>query len=422
MIGLQLDEMYDTHGRYHYRQLGFEPLNSFQYPQLYNVSNINPLDPIYPRLGDKIALKGSIDALRFTKQLMVITNKSTQRLIQGRAVKEPAIINYQQAQAYADAQHDIVNFPYHEYTITMQGRCDLSVGQSIYYRNPDIVRESDSGDNTVKLMIIKIVHSYNSGGNGKGFQTDINCYKEDTHIMTNTQPQNRQQERHAAYRTKDQQDTEEQLYGLFAGNTRINNPIVSSPSIASVTSGDSGGGGDDSEGWDLIPSDGTNPAYLKAKYDVSLNTFDMFDLDRILFNPDSDGIIGATEYGISAAGSATVVGMWYQSPNRHNFHAGGTQGSVKLAITNQDIIASTDFDPDGTKNHSLGTASLRWLDFFGHNLDIDSTLQIDGDDKKIGFFDVTPVSQQAVRSSATDASKLTQIYNALQNLGLIYDP
>ena len=177
MIGLQLEEMYDTHGRYHYRQLGFEPLNSFQYSQLYNVFGVNPADPIYPRLGDKIALKGSIDALRFTKQLMVITNKSTQRLIQGRAVKEPSIINYPQAQAYADAQHDIVTFPYHEYTITMQGRCDLSVGQSIYYRNPDIVREGDSGDNTVKLMVIKIIHSYNSGGNGKGFQTDLIAIK-----------------------------------------------------------------------------------------------------------------------------------------------------------------------------------------------------------------------------------------------------
>ena len=241
--------------------------------------------------------------------------------------------------------------------------------------------------------------------------------------MPHTQPQNRNQERHAAYRTKDQQDTEEQLYGLIAGNSRINNPIVSSPGIASVASGDSGGGGgDDSEGWELIPADGTTPAYLKAKYDVSLNTFDLFDLDRVLFNPNSDGIIGATEYGISAAGSQTIVGMWYQSPNRHNFHAGGTQGSVKFAITNQDIIASTDFDPDGTKNHSLGNADLRWLDFFGYNLDIDGTLKIDGDDGRIGFFGATPVTQPAVRSSATDAAKLTQIYNALERLGLIYDP
>ena len=61
--------MYDTHGRYHYRQLGFEPLNSFQYSQLYNVFGVNPADPIYPRLGDKIAL-GSIDALRFTKHVI----------------------------------------------------------------------------------------------------------------------------------------------------------------------------------------------------------------------------------------------------------------------------------------------------------------------------------------------------------------
>ena len=92
--------------------------------------------------------------------------------------------------------------------------------------------------------------------------------------MTNTQPQNRQQERHAAYRTKDQQDTEEQLFGLFSGNSRINNPIVSSPASFSAASAVA------SDFWEL--DDETTPESMKALYPANMNEKSLFfeDQDR----------------------------------------------------------------------------------------------------------------------------------------------
>ena len=163
--------------------------------------------------------------------------------------------------------------------------------------------------------------------------------------MPHTQPQNRNQERHAAYRTKDQQDTEEQLYGLIAGNTRINNPIVSTPGI----SGGVGGGGSLAD-----------PIVQKVEALGDVNG-DMA-IDPELANYFTMTLTGDTALTIGASsGAAQVVTLQILQDDTggHSVSWGGSVNgtpSVNTAVNGETIVVLLTFDSGVTWEYALGTA------------------------------------------------------------------
>lgn len=171
MIGLQIEEVYDEYGRY-------SPF-SFVDLAIIGRNRFTGGDLRYGNILDTITLIAYIDALRFTKQLLVISGDVSKRRIQGRPIKDPSLINYAQGEAYIGAQKEIVQHPYDEYTITGPGRCDISIGQSIYVKSELLVSESDKAGETniVKLAVTNVEQKYNAGGNGKGHQTVITAIK-----------------------------------------------------------------------------------------------------------------------------------------------------------------------------------------------------------------------------------------------------
>ena len=168
--------------------------------------------------------------------------------------------------------------------------------------------------------------------------------------MPHTQPQNRNQERHAAYRTKDQQDTEEQLYGLIAGNSRINNPTVSSPASFSAASAVA------SDFWEL--DEETTPESMRALYPANMNEKSLFFEDQ--------------ERSIRTFHHAHGTGLEFKVPDDEYVYFSNVSDGFRISIKDDELqfwrrTGENSFAP-GLRIDSLNIEDINALYFGDDNL------------------------------------------------------
>ena len=85
--------------------------------------------------------------------------------------------DYQLQQANL-AKLEVIKFTRKEYEVTTEGRIDIDYGESFYLRNPSLIKESDNGANTVKLVAKKIKYIIDKAPSGpSGFLRTITGIK-----------------------------------------------------------------------------------------------------------------------------------------------------------------------------------------------------------------------------------------------------
>jgi len=150
MIGIQLQESYDTEARYDASQARYGN------PQL-NFATYR--------------LKMSVDNFCFEKQLLATSGTDTVRNIEPKFLERPFTTNFQQLQTDVDTQKIIEEFRYQAFEIEGEGECDpnLQFGYSFYLKDNKMTNLSDSGSaNTIKLVAKRIEYTINGTDGGTG--------------------------------------------------------------------------------------------------------------------------------------------------------------------------------------------------------------------------------------------------------------
>ena len=160
MIGIQLQESYDTEARYDASQARYGN------PQL-NFATYR--------------LKMSVDNFCFEKQLLATSGTDTVRNIEPKFLERPFTTNFQQLQTDVDTQKIIEEFRYQAFEIEGEGECDpnLQFGYSFYLKDNKMTNLSDSGSaNTIKLVAKRIEYTINgTDGSTGGFLRRITGVK-----------------------------------------------------------------------------------------------------------------------------------------------------------------------------------------------------------------------------------------------------
>jgi len=156
-IVIQCQEAYDKDGRYHPADSG-NRLNTYA---------------LAGNLGQALTMTMHIDALRFGKPLLAVTDKVTERYI-STDEEEPTITNYNQLFNDARAKLEKIRFIRKQFDVATSGRYDIRAGHSLFLENADLISDADDGVNTIKLVGKRIEYSITKpkGGSG-GFQRVI---------------------------------------------------------------------------------------------------------------------------------------------------------------------------------------------------------------------------------------------------------
>jgi len=150
MIGIQLQESYDTEARYD--------------PQIARYGNPQVNFATY-------RLKMSVDNFCFEKQLLATSGTDTVRNIEPKFLERPFTTNFQQLQSDVDTQKIIEEFRYQAFDIEGEGECDpnLQFGYSFYLKDDKLTNLTDSGSaNTIKLVAKRIEYTINGTDGGTG--------------------------------------------------------------------------------------------------------------------------------------------------------------------------------------------------------------------------------------------------------------
>jgi len=114
-----------------------------------------------------------MDGYRMLKPAMatnvdVITAKPT-RNVGTQLIKKPSIVSYAQLKNLVLGLDKIFNFERSEYIEETGGRCDIKIGDSVYYTDSETINETtDAIVNTIKGVNTKNVISLSKGKNGPG--------------------------------------------------------------------------------------------------------------------------------------------------------------------------------------------------------------------------------------------------------------
>lgn len=146
--GIQCELPYDVHGRY-----SVNLYESIIKPVFFN---------FFGGGSDDIRFIGIIDAVNWIKTPIAISKFDTdpnKRIINPDIVDYPNIVNIEQLQRFADAQEQVEVFQYTQYTTEQGGIADLSIEDSVFLSDPQMITESDDGPNTVKLAVRELHYS-----------------------------------------------------------------------------------------------------------------------------------------------------------------------------------------------------------------------------------------------------------------------
>ena len=158
-IIFQTKGSYDEEGRYRTWQ------DKNEYIQSVNIGG--GVDPL--KTDRRIDL--TIDALHFTKPLLVNTGADDTRCLEGEFIERPEIMDYFQLKNDANAELEKRKFRHVEFDITTTGQADINFGDYFLYENSNLISnefETSSGSNKIKLVAKHIEYSVTKPVNGKG--------------------------------------------------------------------------------------------------------------------------------------------------------------------------------------------------------------------------------------------------------------
>lgn len=96
------------------------------------------------------------DGFNFEKPLLSVSPPDTSRSLQPRFFHEPFITNKFQLDQSNLAKTEITKFRHKQYELVTEGIIETRFGQSFFFNDDQLVRESDFGANTIKLVAKKI--------------------------------------------------------------------------------------------------------------------------------------------------------------------------------------------------------------------------------------------------------------------------
>ena len=159
MMSIFVLEPYDEYGRYHpggSAKLGSESV----YDQTASIWKFG-----YSEKEIRLA----VDALHFTKPLLVNTGNVTGRVIDPDFIQRPDIGNYEQLKSDAEAEKQMKSFQHVEFDTTTTGRFDIGFGDYFNLQDEDIIPSNlQDSSNKIKLVAKRIEYSITKPLNGKG--------------------------------------------------------------------------------------------------------------------------------------------------------------------------------------------------------------------------------------------------------------
>lgn len=156
----QTAESYDSQGRY---------TANFALGNRYFTAYMS-LDGVTTPVAQK-RIDLSIDALRFTKPLLVNTGSDSTRNIEGEFLERPEIFDYFQLKSDANAELEKRKFRHVEYEINTTGKHDIEMGDYFIYERDNIIPgefETTPGSKKIKLVAKRIEYSITKPVKGKG--------------------------------------------------------------------------------------------------------------------------------------------------------------------------------------------------------------------------------------------------------------
>lgn len=159
MMSIFVLEPYDEYGRYHpggSAKLGSE--------SVYDQAAL-----IWKFGYSEKEMRLAVDALHFTKPLLVNTGNVTGRVIDPDFIQRPDIGNYEQLKSDAQAEKQMKSFQHVEFDTTTTGRFDIGFGDYFNLQDEDIIPSNlQDSSNTIKLVAKRIEYSITKPLNGKG--------------------------------------------------------------------------------------------------------------------------------------------------------------------------------------------------------------------------------------------------------------
>ena len=159
MMSIFTLDSYDEFGRYH-------PGGSAKFSSESLYDNV----ALIWKLGySEKEIKMAVDALHFTKPLLVNTGNVTGRVIDPDFIQRPDIGNYEQLKSDAAAEKQMKSFQHVEFDTTTTGRFDIGFGDYFNLQDEDIIPSNfQDSSNTIKLVAKRIEYSITKPLNGKG--------------------------------------------------------------------------------------------------------------------------------------------------------------------------------------------------------------------------------------------------------------
>lgn len=120
-------------------------------------------------LDDTSTIELYIDALRFTKPLLVNSGQITDTSMESDFLQKPEFTNYELLTYDVKAELERQKFENKQYDIETEGKFDVDFGDFFLFNDDEIIDESDTASDTVKLVAKHIEYSItkpinNSGG------------------------------------------------------------------------------------------------------------------------------------------------------------------------------------------------------------------------------------------------------------------
>ena len=162
MFGIQTQESYDDDGKY--RGASDNDMGTGAY--------------FWEEIGSVFAsftIDLWVDAFRFGKPLLANSGQVTDILNQPDFLNKPDIGTYDQLKNDAKAELEKVQFQKKVYQLRTPVAFDISAGDYFYFTDTDIVDESDTGVNTIKLVARHV--DYTLSKSGGGFERIITANK-----------------------------------------------------------------------------------------------------------------------------------------------------------------------------------------------------------------------------------------------------
>ncbi len=154
---------YDDEGRY-----AAKSEISFLFPTIEDViaAGAGPLGQVF--IPQDFNVKWSVDLWQFTKSGLSLSPPDTTRAIMPRFLDNSQIDNKFSLDQSNLANLEITQFRHRQYEVTTEGLIDLKFGDSFILKNEDLVNLSDSGPNTIQLVVKKIRYEITKTAHGPG--------------------------------------------------------------------------------------------------------------------------------------------------------------------------------------------------------------------------------------------------------------